>query len=106
MSVTNIKRKSRNESEKRRRDAFNRLINELTILVANGDRKMDKSNVLKCAISFLKDRQPQAESTTEEANCTSESGLQRNNEHSPRELARIYMDALSAGAFCISCSGK
>ncbi|VDK82989.1 unnamed protein product, partial [Onchocerca ochengi] len=48
------KRKIRNESEKRRRDTFNRLIDELTLLVAKGDRKMDKSSVLKCAINFLK----------------------------------------------------
>ncbi|VDK35292.1 unnamed protein product [Gongylonema pulchrum] len=50
------KRKTRNESEKRRRDAFNRLIGELTGLVAGDERRMDKSTVLKCAIDFLKQR--------------------------------------------------
>ncbi len=47
-------RKTRNQSEKRRRDAFNKLLFELTGIVADGDRKMDKSHVLKQAIAFLR----------------------------------------------------
>jgi len=48
------KRKSRNLSEKKRRDQFNLLINELSSMVSNNSRKMDKSTVLKSTISFLK----------------------------------------------------
>ncbi|KAJ9600067.1 hypothetical protein L9F63_009636, partial [Diploptera punctata] len=48
------KRKSRNLSEKKRRDQFNMLINELSSMVSTNSRKMDKSTVLKSTISFLK----------------------------------------------------
>ncbi|CAG9855665.1 unnamed protein product [Phyllotreta striolata] len=48
------KRKSRNLSEKKRRDQFNMLVNELSTMVSAGGRKMDKSTVLKSTISFLK----------------------------------------------------
>ncbi|XP_018570103.1 circadian locomoter output cycles protein kaput isoform X2 [Anoplophora glabripennis] len=48
------KRKSRNLSEKKRRDQFNLLVNELSSMVSTGGRKMDKSTVLKSTISFLK----------------------------------------------------
>ncbi|KAK4877649.1 hypothetical protein RN001_010155 [Aquatica leii] len=48
------KRKSRNLSEKKRRDQFNLLVNELSAMVSSGGRKMDKSTVLKSTISFLK----------------------------------------------------
>ncbi|KAL1116945.1 hypothetical protein AAG570_004273 [Ranatra chinensis] len=48
------KRKSRNLSEKKRRDQFNLLINELSSMVSTNSRKMDKSTVLKSTIAFLK----------------------------------------------------
>jgi circadian locomoter output cycle kaput protein len=48
------KRRSRNLSEKKRRDQFNILINELCAMVSVSARKMDKSTVLKATISFLK----------------------------------------------------
>lgn len=41
-------------SEKKRRDQFNVLINELNSIVSSNNRKMDKSTVLKAAISNLK----------------------------------------------------
>lgn len=47
-------RKSRNLSEKKRRDQFNILINELNSMVSSANRKLDKSTVLKATISFLK----------------------------------------------------
>ncbi|KAK9880921.1 hypothetical protein WA026_013254 [Henosepilachna vigintioctopunctata] len=47
------KRKSRNLSEKKRRDQFNTLVTELNTMVSPG-RKMDKSTVLKTAIALLK----------------------------------------------------
>ncbi|KOC70150.1 Circadian locomoter output cycles protein kaput [Habropoda laboriosa] len=48
------KRKSRNLSEKKRRDQFNMLVNELGSMVSSNTRKMDKSTVLKSTILFLK----------------------------------------------------
>lgn len=48
------KRKSRNLSEKRRRDQFNVLVNELCFMVSNSTRKLDKSTVLIATINFLK----------------------------------------------------
>lgn len=47
-------RKSRNLSEKKRRDQFNALVNELNILISVNNKKMDKSSILKSTISFLK----------------------------------------------------
>lgn len=50
------KRKSRNLSEKKRRDQFNVLINELGTMVSPAThRKMDKTSLLRCTIAFLKD---------------------------------------------------
>lgn len=48
------KRKSRNLSEKKRRDQFNMLITELGSMVSQNNRKMDKTTVLKTTISFLR----------------------------------------------------
>ena len=48
------KRKSRNLSEKKRRDQFNMLITELGSMVTQNNRKMDKTTVLKTTISYLK----------------------------------------------------
>ena len=51
------KRKSRNQSEKKRRDQFNVLISELGTMVsgdASSHRKMDKTTVLLATIAFLK----------------------------------------------------
>lgn len=49
-----LSRKSRNLSEKKRRDQFNILINELNSMVSSANRKLDKSTVLKATISFLR----------------------------------------------------
>ena len=48
------KRKSRNLSEKKRRDQFNLLVTELGTMVSQNNRKMDKTTVLKTTIAFLK----------------------------------------------------
>lgn len=47
-------RKSRNLSEKKRRDHFTLLVNELSSMVSSTSRKMDKSTVLKSTIAYLK----------------------------------------------------
>ncbi|XP_051159877.1 circadian locomoter output cycles protein kaput isoform X2 [Leptopilina boulardi] len=54
------KRKSRNLSEKKRRDQFNMLVNELGSMVNTHTRKMDKSTVLKSTILFLKNHNEKA----------------------------------------------
>ena len=56
------KRKSRNQSEKKRRDQFNVLVSELSSMInsnsgqdgQNAARKMDKTTVLLNTIDFLK----------------------------------------------------
>ncbi|GFN77785.1 circadian locomoter output cycles protein kaput [Plakobranchus ocellatus] len=53
----NVKRKTRNLSEKKRRDQFNVLINELCSMVSANTKKLDKSSVLKSAIQFLRNHQ-------------------------------------------------
>ncbi|KAM7358345.1 circadian locomoter output cycles kaput protein Clock isoform 2-T2 [Cochliomyia hominivorax] len=47
-------KRSRNLSEKKRRDQFNSLVNDLSALISTSNRKMDKSTVLKSTIAFLK----------------------------------------------------
>lgn len=51
---------NRNLSEKKRRDQFNMLVNELCTMVSTTNKKMDKSTVLKSTIAFLKDHQETA----------------------------------------------
>lgn len=48
---------NRNLSEKKRRDQFNMLVNELCTMVSTSSKKMDKSTVLKSTIAFLQDHQ-------------------------------------------------
>ncbi|XP_051882515.1 neuronal PAS domain-containing protein 2-like [Pristis pectinata] len=47
------KRASRNKSEKKRRDQFNVLIKELSVMLPGSIRKLDKSTVLQKTINFL-----------------------------------------------------
>ena len=56
------KRKSRNQSEKKRRDQFNVLVSELSTMISSGSpegnnaaRKTDKTTVLLNTIDFLKE---------------------------------------------------
>lgn len=49
-----IYRVNRNLSEKKRRDQFNMLVNELCSMVSTSSKKMDKSTVLKSTIAYLK----------------------------------------------------
>lgn len=57
----NNKRVNRNMSEKKRRDQFNVLVNELCSMVSTTNKKMDKSTVLKSTIAYLKNYQETAE---------------------------------------------
>uniref|UniRef100_K1Q3K0 Circadian locomoter output cycles protein kaput n=1 Tax=Magallana gigas TaxID=29159 RepID=K1Q3K0_MAGGI len=54
------KRVNRNLSEKKRRDQFNMLVNELCSMVSTSSKKMDKSTVLKSTIAYLKTYQETA----------------------------------------------
>jgi hypothetical protein len=48
------KRHSRNQNEKKRRDQFNDLIDNLAYLLNQQERKSDKSTTLLEALNFLK----------------------------------------------------
>ncbi|KAF7996235.1 hypothetical protein HCN44_001867 [Aphidius gifuensis] len=48
------KRKSRNLSEKKRRDQFNMLLNQLGSMINTNTRKMDKSSILQSTIVYIK----------------------------------------------------
>ena len=58
-----VKRTSRNLSEKKRRDRFNILVQELAGIVSPADcRKLDKTAVLELAINFLRKHQSKVQS--------------------------------------------
>ncbi|GBN24181.1 Circadian locomoter output cycles protein kaput, partial [Araneus ventricosus] len=94
--------KSRNLSEKKRRDQFNMLINELCSMVTSSNRKMDKSSVLRSTISFLKSH--------------SELSVQSQNvkvqEHwkpsflSNEEFTHLMLEALDGFIIVFSCNGQ
>ena len=53
-----LKRSSRNLNEKKRRDRFNVLVQEIAeIVLPENERKLDKTTVLKRAINFLQNHQ-------------------------------------------------
>ncbi len=49
----NEKRKSRNQNEKKRRDRFNNLVQELSDLLSN-NQKVDKTTILSETLDFFK----------------------------------------------------
>ncbi|XP_021367049.1 circadian locomoter output cycles protein kaput-like isoform X2 [Mizuhopecten yessoensis] len=57
VSQNSFERVNRNMSEKKRRDQFNVLVNELCSMVSTTNKKMDKSTVLKSTIAYLKNYQ-------------------------------------------------
>ncbi|CAL8079462.1 unnamed protein product [Orchesella dallaii] len=96
------KRRSRNLSEKKRRDQFNILINELSSMVSTSPRKMDKSTVLKATIAFLKAHnelavQSQVQETQEDW---------KPSFLSNEEFTHLMMEALDGFIIVISSSGK
>ncbi|XP_061895517.1 circadian locomoter output cycles protein kaput isoform X2 [Entelurus aequoreus] len=60
------KRVSRNKSEKKRRDHFNILINELGTMLPGNTRKVDKSTILQESIDFLQKHKVAAQSESTE----------------------------------------
>lgn len=60
-----LKRSSRNLNEKKRRDRFNVLVQEIAeIVLPENERKLDKTTVLKRAINFLQNHQSHIRSAT------------------------------------------
>lgn len=96
------KRKSRNLSEKKRRDQFNVLINELCSMVSSSNRKMDKSSVLRSTISFLR-------SHSEISVQSQSSEVQENWKPSflsNEEFTHLMLEALDGFIIVVSCNGR
>lgn len=94
--------KSRNLSEKKRRDQFNMLINELCSMVTSSNRKMDKSSVLRSTISFLKNHS--------ELSVQSQSVKVQENWKpsflSNEEFTHLMLEALDGFIIVFSCNGQ
>lgn len=96
------KRKSRNLSEKKRRDQFNMLINELSSMVSTNSRKMDKSTVLKSTIAFLKNHNEIAvRSSVNEIQEEWKPSFLSNE-----EFAHLILEALDGFIMVFSSSGR
>ncbi|KAI9559700.1 hypothetical protein GHT06_013705 [Daphnia sinensis] len=96
-------RKSRNLSEKKRRDQFNILINELCSMVCTGKRKMDKSTILKSAISFIRNHNQ----ATMQSNC--QEAVQEDWKPSflsNEEFTHLMLEALDEFIIVFSSTGK
>ncbi|XP_054717765.1 circadian locomoter output cycles protein kaput-like [Uloborus diversus] len=94
--------KSRNLSEKKRRDQFNMLINELCSMVTSTSRKMDKSSVLRATISFLKNHSElsvQSQSVEVEENW-------KPSFLSNEEFTHLMLEALDGFIIVFSCNGQ
>ncbi|BES98184.1 Circadian locomoter output cycles [Nesidiocoris tenuis] len=96
------KRKTRNLSEKKRRDQFNLLINELSSMVSSTNRKMDKSTVLKSTISFLKNHNDIA--IQSRANEIQEDW--KPSFLSNEEFTHLFLEALDGFIIVLSSSGR
>ncbi|XP_042904099.1 neuronal PAS domain-containing protein 2 isoform X2 [Parasteatoda tepidariorum] len=94
--------KSRNLSEKKRRDQFNMLINELCSMVTSNSRKMDKSSVLRATISFLRNHN--------ELSVQSQSVKVQENWKpsflSNEEFTHLMLEALDGFIIVFSCNGQ
>ncbi|KAF4528976.1 hypothetical protein B566_EDAN017354 [Ephemera danica] len=96
------KRKSRNLSEKKRRDQFNMLINELSSMVSATSRKMDKSTVLKSTISYIRNHNEIAvRSRAHEIQEEWKPSFLSNE-----EFTHLILEALDGFIMVFSCSGR
>lgn len=96
------KRKTRNLSEKKRRDQFNLLINELSSMVTTNNRKMDKSTVLKSTIAFLKNHNDLA--VRSRANEIQEDW--KPSFLSNEEFTHLFLEALDGFIIVFSSTGR
>ncbi|CAN8012850.1 unnamed protein product [Ixodes pacificus] len=94
--------KSRNLSEKKRRDQFNMLINELCSMVSTSARKMDKSTVLRSTIAFLRSHN----------DVSSQSQAQEGQENwkpsflSNEEFTHLMLESLEGFLLVLSLNGQ
>ncbi|CAD5116291.1 DgyrCDS5197 [Dimorphilus gyrociliatus] len=100
-SDNSLRRKSRNISEKKRRDQFNLLINELWQMVSSNGEKMDKVSILKAAIDRIKEHGDESKTLKDD---------QFNEELKPFfftdvEFSRFMMEALDAIFLVLDKSG-
>ncbi|XP_035215860.1 neuronal PAS domain-containing protein 2-like [Stegodyphus dumicola] len=94
--------KSRNLSEKKRRDQFNMLINELCSMVTSNSRKMDKSSVLRSTISFLKNH---SELSVQSQNVEVQENW-KPSFLSNEEFTHLMLEALDGFIIVFSCNGQ
>ncbi|XP_055943779.1 circadian locomoter output cycles protein kaput-like isoform X3 [Argiope bruennichi] len=97
-----IMHKSRNLSEKKRRDQFNMLINELCSMVTSSNRKMDKSSVLRSTISFLKSH---SELSVQSQNVKVQENW-KPSFLSNEEFTHLMLEALDGFIIVFSCNGQ
>ncbi|XP_048391233.2 circadian locomoter output cycles protein kaput [Stegostoma tigrinum] len=96
------KRVSRNKSEKKRRDQFNVLIKELSSMLPDNTRKMDKSTILQKTIDFLqKHKEVTAQSDATEIRQDWKPTLLSNE-----EFAQLMLEALDGFFIAITTDGS
>uniref|UniRef100_UPI00398E706F neuronal PAS domain-containing protein 2-like n=1 Tax=Pristiophorus japonicus TaxID=55135 RepID=UPI00398E706F len=96
------KRASRNKSEKKRRDQFNVLIKELSVMLPGSMRKLDKSTVLQKTIDFLQKH-------TETSARTETSIIQHNWKPSflsNEEFTQLMLEALDGFIIALTKDGN
>lgn len=100
-----LKRSSRNLNEKKRRDRFNILVQQLAGIVSPEDeRKLDKTTVLQHAITFLRSHQSRTRSVPETSRLTT-TGWQPSFT-SDGEFNLILLEALESVVLVIGWDGQ
>lgn len=100
-----VKRTSRNLSEKKRRDRFNILVQELAGIVSPADcRKLDKTAVLELAINFLRKHQSKVQSHPR--NGSGNAASWQPSFATDTEFNLIVTEALDSCIFAVENSGN
>ena len=101
-----VKRSSRNLNEKKRRDRFNILVQELAEIVSpENERKQDKVTVLKHAINFLQNHQSHLRSARQRANRQTTASWQPSFTTNA-EFNLLMQEALDAFVIAIKSNGN
>lgn len=100
--LTETKRVSRNMNEKKRRDRFNLLINELAAVISPGNRngKCEKITVLKEAIACLRSHQ-----TSQAGHSVSTQSNWQTSLVGSSELSQVIVEAMNGFVLSLDCSG-